>query len=578
MVCVKQVGFVCALLTSALLFAQSGPKPADTSEMASIRALIDARYAEMDADYNSGEIDRLAAIALPDAVIGPRKTPFSKAMEEIKAELRKGSKLSFHSRVNDIALQGSYAVVSVNSDVTVTSATGSRLRHVAASDTWVQTSGGWRLKESDLLSSRAAAPPTADETATNVIAGLKQYAVPLTTASPESPMQDLAPFGRAVGDARIVSLGEATHGTHEFFEMKHRIFRYLVERKGFTVFAIEANWPESLAVDLYIKTGEGDPENALAGMYFWTWNTEEMLNMIEWMRSWNQAPGKHSILTFTSFDMQTAHVATEHVLDYLKQASPEDLPMAQSAYQNVSGMERQVSSDKAKPLSEKADGIVKLFDARRDAMVKASSEAAWRDARHAAEIVYQFGIMLIPGNGRQSRAQTRDQMMAKNVEWLADKAYPGEKIVLWAHNAHVAFNQQPGQKPMGVFLRERFGRDMYVAGFAFDRGEVRAVGIDGNKPTELGIHKVLPSPPGSGDDILNRAGMAMSFLDITRVPAETPLSKWLAEPHLFHQAGSVWNDSNTESNYQVQTLSKEYDGLIYIAESHSAAGIRLTGR
>jgi hypothetical protein len=72
-------------------------------------------------------------------------------------------------------------------------------------------------------------------------------------------------------------MGEATHGSREFFQMKHRMLEFLAEKMGFTVFAIEANWPESLAVNDFVLNGEGDPAVALAGMYFWTWNTEEVL-------------------------------------------------------------------------------------------------------------------------------------------------------------------------------------------------------------------------------------------------------------------------------------------------------------
>lgn len=123
-------------------------------------------------------------------------------------------------------------------------------------------------------------------------------------------------------------------------------------------------------------------------------------------------------------------------------------------------------------LVEKTGAIIKLFDVRREAMIKATSERAWRVSRHAAEIVHQFCVMLIPASGRLSRSQVRDQMMANNVEWLAEQG-PGEKIMIWAHTAHVDFDQQAGHKPMGAFLRERFGKEMYVCGFAFDRGTRR---------------------------------------------------------------------------------------------------------
>ncbi len=185
-------------------------------------------------------------------------------------------------------------------------------------DTWTMTADGWKLKAKTHLSSRITVPKTDPDTAKAVAAELKLRAVAFATVQPGGETDDLAAFGKAVGDARIAALGEASHGTREFFQMKHRLLEYLVNEKGLTVFAIEANWPEALAVDRYIKTGEGDVETAMSQMYFWTWYTEELRDMIEWMRAFNWAPGNHPTLTFTAFDMQTGELAAQQALDFLK--------------------------------------------------------------------------------------------------------------------------------------------------------------------------------------------------------------------------------------------------------------------
>jgi hypothetical protein len=125
----------------------------------------------------------------------------------------------------------------------------------------------------------------------------------------------MEPLDKVVGDARIVALGEATHGTREFFQLKHRMVEYLATRKGFTIFSIEASMPEAYRLNKYVLAGEGDPKQLLKGMYFWTWNTEEVLNMILWMREFNRS-GKGRI-EFTGFDMQTPMVPIQTVRDFL---------------------------------------------------------------------------------------------------------------------------------------------------------------------------------------------------------------------------------------------------------------------
>jgi len=109
------------------------------------------------------------------------------------------------------------------------------------------------------------------------------------------------------------------------------------------VFAIEANWPETLAVDRYVKTGKGDVKTAMSKMYFPHLYTEELRDMIEWMRAFNQAPGNHPILTFTAFDMQKGYVAAQQVLDYLRQYSPAEVAAAEAAYVDMSKIDAAAS-------------------------------------------------------------------------------------------------------------------------------------------------------------------------------------------------------------------------------------------
>ncbi|MGA7315309.1 MAG: erythromycin esterase family protein [Silvibacterium sp.] len=138
----------------------------------------------------------------------------------------------------------------------------------------------------------------------------RQNAIPLKTVEAGHGFEDMAPVGKIVGDARIVELGEATHGTHEFFQMKHRMVEYLATREGFTIFSIEANMPEAYRLNDFVLNGVGDPKQLLKGMYFWTWNTEEVLDMILWMREFNRS-GKGRI-EFTGFDMQTPTVSLDN--------------------------------------------------------------------------------------------------------------------------------------------------------------------------------------------------------------------------------------------------------------------------
>jgi len=160
-----------------------------------------------------------------------------------------------------------------------------------------------------------AQAPVANPDEQAAVTWVRQNAIPLKTVEAANGFADMEPLDKVVGDARIVALGEATHGTRDFFQLKHRMVEYLATRKGFTIFSIEANMPEAYRLNKFVLSGEGDPKQLLMGMYFWTWNTEEVLDMILWMRDFNKS-GKGRI-EFTGFDMQTPTVPIETVRDFL---------------------------------------------------------------------------------------------------------------------------------------------------------------------------------------------------------------------------------------------------------------------
>lgn len=176
-----------------------------------------------------------------------------------------------------------------------------------------------------VLSPRQTADPSAAQ-----IAWLRGHVIEVATVEAGHGFADLAKLKASIGRARIVSLGEATHGTREIFQMKHRLVEFLASTQGFTIFSIEANMPEAYLLNDYVLHGKGDPKALLKGMYFWTWNTSEVLAMIEWMRQFN-ASGKGHI-EFTGFDMQTPTVAADNVRIFLDGADPEYGKAVQAVY------------------------------------------------------------------------------------------------------------------------------------------------------------------------------------------------------------------------------------------------------
>jgi erythromycin esterase len=412
-------------------------------------------------------------------------------------------------------------------------------------------------------SSRAPAPE-------EVVEWVRQKAVPIATTDPAHDVSDLEPLGAIVGSARVVALGEATHGTREFFQLKHRMLEYLVERQGFTVFAIEASYPESLAVNEYVLHGTGDPKKALAGMYFWTWDTEEVLAQIEWMRRWNADPRHVKKVTFVGFDMQTAHVAVERVLDYLAKV---DAGAAKAATATLAPLNRENEQRYGKiPPEQRAateagvTALLALFDREKTRWSARTSPAAWAVARQHARIITQT----VHGRSSSDSSSWRDESMANNARWILDQEPRGTRMIVWAHNAHVneAAPAAYTFTPMGSHLSRALGKDYVALGFVFDRGGFQAMEGTGR----FGAFQVGEVGAGDLAEAFHRAGKPIFALDL-RHPPEGVVAEWMAAPHLMRQIGAVYTDEVGMNTTVV--LPRLFDAILYVDETTRARPLPL---
>lgn len=384
------------------------------------------------------------------------------------------------------------------------------------------------------------------------IAWLKENLIQFNTAEPVEDDADLQKLKSVVGDAKLVSLGEGTHGTSEFFKMKHRIVKFLAEKMGFTVFAIEANMPEARRVNDYILYGKGDVKEALAGMYFWTWNTQEVLDMIEWMRQYNTSGKGH--IEFCGFDMQFPQVAMNNVQQFITKIEPEYYDSLSIAYNKIREIykKRMAASYKDFPDSlyrswyDEARKVYKHLQRKRDEYLKNLEYMTVEEAIQDARIVIQSAEANIRGKS------TRDESMAANVEWIVSYSQPGTKIILWAHNGHVSKDVE-FYKPMGKYLYEKFENDIFVFGLLFGEGNYTARGQDG-----LGSYGTSLPEPGSYEDAFRKTGIQRFILDFRNI-AYSPFSRWLNEEMNFRSIGAMAMDYA----FFRTVLPRQFDAVIY---------------
>ena len=402
---------------------------------------------------------------------------------------------------------------------------------------------------------------------------LTANSVALATTTPGTSDNDLEPLRGMVGAARIVALGEGTHGTREFFQLKQRVLQFLVRQMGFTHFAIEASWPEANNLNHYVLTGEGDPARLLSSLYFWTWNTEEVRALIDWMREWNRTAAPARRVQFVGFDMQFPGAAIDTVHKFIGRVDPSNATFASDRtsclhlYRNngfSSG--RPLTEYAALPASTKAAcraGLQELFDLvnnRRAEYERASAPALYENARRSARLIQQWEEMASVWANGAAGPLARDRFMAENTQWLLEQAGPTAKMMVWAHNYHVS---RTGGA-MGDHLNRAYGNGYVNLGFLFGRGSFNAVGFGTNTLQAWSAQRVLPF---SMESIFLATGQPRLLFDTRKVNAGPPEARLLAGPIRMRSIGALYNPAVEDGFFQDHQFPREYDLLIYVAQT-----------
>ncbi|HJV48824.1 MAG TPA: erythromycin esterase family protein [Geothrix sp.] len=404
------------------------------------------------------------------------------------------------------------------------------------------------------------------------LAWIKRNAIPLKGAEAGKGFADMQPLKALVGDATVVALGEATHGTREFFQLKHRMLEFLATQMGFTVFAIEANLPEAFAVNDYVLTGKGDPAKALAGLYFWTWNTEEVLDMIRWMRTYNEDPAHTKKLRFYGVDMQTETVAYAQAKTWLDGV---DTTEAGKLLEIKQSLAKLPSRSSGKPTEE----TLKAWGSAAQALEAMITRLEARTfpgedfdrQRQNLRVFAQFNTMQADPSGGYA---VRDASMAANLRWIQAREQ-GAKIVLWAHNGHITFHPIPstgGINTMGWHLRQGLGKAYLPIGFAFREGAFQAISGDPNN-RGLKVCVVKPQASGTLDAALAATRLPILALDLRSRPSQGPVKRWLESSQGTWSIGALFTPGQEQHFVSKRPITEDYDALFFVNRTTSATPV-----
>lgn len=373
---------------------------------------------------------------------------------------------------------------------------------------------------------------------------------------------NLAAFKKEIGTTKIIALGEATHGTSEFFSMKHRLLEYLANETNVGVFAMEAYMPEAYKVNDYVLHGKGTPEECVYGMKFWTWRNEEVVNLIKWMKAYNETHTKK--IRFEGFDMQSSKQALENIRAFVQLQSDNALKSEcdtlSKSVEMVETATRQGTI--TAPLVVAAIQNAQTFSTRLSSAISANKPSPEKERiLQDCRIVLQAMTIISLDVAQQPTASGtyRDSCMAENIRWIASQTKPDERIVLWAHNEHIMKSRQAkGTIRMGLFLDNMFGKNYYALGFSCGNGSYTAYNFDSNKVVRNNI--LIEPYPGTVEEYFRATGVSSGILFTKRITRQSPLANWLTTPFELRSIGSVAE----KQQYHSCIVPESYDALLYI--------------
>jgi erythromycin esterase-like protein len=383
-----------------------------------------------------------------------------------------------------------------------------------------------------------------------------------------------------VGDARFVLLGEATHGTHEFYEERARITRRLIEEKGFHAVAVEADWPDAYRVNRYVRgqCEDGSAAAALSGFQRfpnWMWRNTDVQNFVEWLRGHNGKTASHKV-GFYGLDLYSMFTSIGEVLAYLDQVDPQAATVARERYacfDHYQEDSQHYGYTASLSLSESCEqGVIEqlhqLQQRSAEYMQKDGADEALFHAQQNARLVKNaeeyYRTMF---RGRVSSWNLRDSHMAETLDALArhlSKDGEPARIVVWEHNSHIGDARatevgELGEWNVGELARKAYDGDTRLIGFSTYEGFVTAAS-EWDAPAE---HKrVRPGMPGSYEALLHEVGVDRFLLPLRE---EGPARDALTRRRLERAIGVIYLPrTERHSHYFSAQMARQFDAVIHI--------------
>jgi len=407
-------------------------------------------------------------------------------------------------------------------------------------------------------------------------------------SSDGSDPHDVDRIVEAIGDARIVLIGEASHGTHEFYATRAAVTRRLIETRGFRAVTIEGDWPDTRRVDRFVRgvSSDADAEMALAGFRRfpqWMWRNVVVRDFVGWLRRWNDEREPDARSGFYGLDLYSLHASIDAVLRYLERVDPAAARRARerySCFEHVGSTDPQAygfAASRAIVETCEEDVVRQLAELRHCADEYASSGGAFgaddffsaeQNARLVANAERYYRSMF---HGRMSSWNLRDTHMVETLEAVVEHLERDGKparLCVWAHNSHLGDARatemgRRGELNVGQLVRQRFGDAACLVGFTTYTGSVTAA-HDWDEPA--GRRTVRPGLAGSTEALFHRVGDPRFLLDLR----DPDVADELEGARLERAIGVIYRpETERASHYFHVDLPRQFDVVIHYDETRA---------
>lgn len=404
----------------------------------------------------------------------------------------------------------------------------------------------------------------------NSIKWLKNNSYKLKTIIPNNEFDDLEPLKYSLKNVSVIGLGESSHGTSEFFTMKHRLLKFLVEEMGYTSFLLEASMSKCKYINDYVLYGKGNLDTAVKAQGFFIWQTEEFKNLIKWIRTYNKNVPKDKKVRFYGYDLQGNNLAWIELKNFYKIVNPAKVSFLDSLNIKNSNARKLTNSIKTRKEGEKklnrtyidCLSILQDITLQQGAYQYLTSKKTYKQNLMNIKLIIQENESYKDGDNDR-----RDYYMAQNILWLLSKDKKSTKVVVWAHNAHIekAYYKEYGGT-MGYYLSNTLKNKYYSLGFEFYSGSIRVKNSDLKILDNIKIKKpIVKSLPW----YFHKTEKDNLFIDFRySEPQKTDLYNQTLKIHSF---GSHFSPKYSKSMFNMKL--NYFDGMIYIEKSSPTKSI-----